>query len=336
MNRKISVAVGTAAAVAFTGAAYASDLLTINQSSQYVEPSVAANFIPYFVRPGGDCNAPIDGSSTLGCPDHGSALVGQAAGTQPENYWTGGDAVPQVVATPAGSWALVAPTGDNPFMSGLFRSDGTSYFTGLNWACDTPAEAIAGNCNGMGGPATNVGGAGFTAQQEWIDQTVIGYVESLANTDGNRMNGGEGDVTLAQNMRSQFNATGTLTSVGSHIDQRLEQMVELNGLTGSNDNVGSANIDANGVQDASRQTIQQAFGVNATSTGNPTADGGGGHFMLGSLVAQDINGFLFSCMNCDSSAASPSHAVTPSLLDVQYQPYVGGWDSVPTIVHGGQ
>jgi hypothetical protein len=334
MNRKISVAVGAAAAVAFTGAAYASDLLTINQTSQYIDPNVSAAFIPHWLLPGGDCHAAPGGTSTVGCPDHGSALVGQAAGTEAENFWSSGDAIPQIVPNPAGSWALVAPTGDNPFMSGLFRTDGTSFFTGLSYACNTPGDTVNG-CYGMGAPLASVGGAGFTAQQEWIDQTVIGYVQSNADTDGNLANGGEGDITLAQNMRSQFNMTGTsLTAVGSHIDQRLEQMVELNGLTGSNDNVGVQ--DANGVQDASRQTVQQAFGVNATSSGNPTADGGGGHFMLGQLVAQDVQGFLFSCMNCNSSGNDDEHAVTPSLLDVRYQPYVGGWDSVPTIVHGGQ
>ena len=323
MNRKISLAVGTAAAVAFTGMAHASDLTTINQTEQYVDPSVAASFVPYFVQPGGDCNAPIGGSSTVGCPDHGAALVGQAAGTEPENYFSGGDAVPAFSHTPADSWALVGPTGDNPFMSGIFRSDGTSYFTGLNYSCDTPGDAIATNCNGMGAPIFANDNA--TRQQEWIDQTLVGYVESLANLDGNNANGGEGDITLAQNLRVQFNMTGTdLSSVGSDIDQRLEQMVELDGATGFLDN------------DASRMTFQQAFGVNASSSGNPTADGGGGHFMLGQLVAQDIEGFLFSCMSCDTASNSGDHTVTPNYLEVRYNPYASGWDVVPTIVHGGQ
>ncbi len=324
MNRKISLAVGTAAAVAFTGMAHASDLTTINQTEQYVDPSVAGSFVPYFVQPGGDCNAAIGGSSTVGCPDHGAALVGQAAGTEPENYFSGGDAVPAFSHSPSDSWALVGPTGDNPFMSGIFRSDGSSYFTGLNYACDTPGDAIDNNCNGMGAP-TGIGS--LTSHQEWIDQTLIGYVESLQNLDGNDANGGEGDVTLAQNLRVQFNQTGTdpgFADVGGEIDQRLEQMVELDGASGFLDN------------DASRQTFQQAFGTTGAAGGNPTAAGGGGHFMLGQLVAQDIEGFLFSCMSCDTSANSGDHTVTPNYLEVRYNPYSSGWDVVPTIVHGGQ
>jgi hypothetical protein len=332
MNRKISLAVGTAAAVAFTGMAHASDLLTINQTDQYVDPSVAGSFIPYFVQPGGDCNAPVGGTSTVGCPDHGAALVGQAAGIEPENYFSGGDAVPAFSHTPADSWALVGPTGDNPFMSGIFRSDGTSYFTGLNYACDTPGDAIATNCNGMGAAPDGAGfGEAATTQSEWIDQTLVGYVESLANLDGNDANGGEGDITLAQNLRVQFNMTGTSLDpgvVGSDIDQRLEQMVELDGATGFNDTFGGLN--------ASRQTFQQAFGTGGASSGNPTASGGGGHFMLGQLVAQDIEGFLFSCMSCDTSANGGDHTVTPNYLEVRYNPYAAGWDVVPTVIHGGQ
>jgi hypothetical protein len=329
MNRKISLAVGTAAAVAFTGMAHASDLLTINQTDQYVAPSVAAKFIPNWLLPGGDCNATPGGSSTVGCPDHGAALVGQAAGTEAENYWSDGDAVPAFSTTYAGSWDLVGPTGDNPFMSGIFRTDGTSYFTGLSYAPDTPGDIIGGEFNGMGAPTSG----NATRQQEWIDQTVIGYVESLKNTDGDLANGGDesGIVTLAQNLRIQFNMTGTAVSnPGSDIDQRLEQMVELDGLSGQNDQNGPGGLNA------SRQTFQQAFGTHSASVGDPTAQGGFGHFMLGQLVAQDVEGFLFSCMSCDTANNGGGHTVTPNYLEVRYNPYQGGWDVVPTIVHGGQ
>jgi hypothetical protein len=339
MNRKVTFAVGTAAAVAFTGVASASDMLTINDTNGYVGASVSAAFIPWVI---GECNAPAGGTSTIGCPDHGYALVTQAAGDPlnigEPNYFTGGDAVPLAVFTPNASWSTVGPTGDNPFMSGIFREDGTSYFSGLGYACDTPAEAIANNCLGMGGPANIAPAAQVTRQQEWVDQTLVGYVESIRDANGDDQPDAGGDVTLAQNFRVQFNMGGTFTTNAtetSHIDQRLEQMVELDGATGQMDNMDAPVAGGLGT-DASRQTIQQAFGVNAVSSGNPTADGGGGHFMLGQLVAQDIEGFFFSCISCDSDINPGDHAVTPSLIEVRYQPYLTGWDVVPTIIHGGQ
>jgi len=332
MNRKITLAVGTAAAVAFTGVASASDMLTINQTEGYVGSGLAANFIPTFV--GDDCDAVLGATSTTGCADHGFHMVAQAV---MGIFWSSGMAVPLFPSPDPDEdqWALVGPTGSNPFGSGIFRENGTSYWTGLNFACNTvdDANGVTGalNCAGMGAPpdydppGPNTAG-GQTRQQEWIDQTVIGYVESIRDANGDDQPDTGGDVTLAQNFRIQFNMTGTSLqagAVGSHIDQRLEQMVELDGATGFMDG------------DASRQTLQQAFGVNASSSGNPTADGGGGHFMLGNLVAQDIEGFFFSCMSCDSDVNSGDHAVTPSLIEVRYQPYLTGWDVVPTITHGG-
>jgi len=343
MNRKISVAVGAAAAVAFTGAAYASDLLTINNTDGYVDPSVAASFVPYFLQPGGDCGASIGGTSTVGCPDHGGELVAQAAGVSLTNFWSGGDAVPQFPVDPETAfWGVVGHTDDNPFGSGIFRSDGTSYFSGMTWSagyCDTETEAdsaTGSNCFGMGAP-TLTGTFGFTRQQEWVDQVVVGYVESIRDSDGNQQGDPGGDITLAQNFRQQYNTVGTAATAQRYqLDQRLEQMVELDGKTGSNDTLGNG--------DASRQTLQQAFlKGRATTTntfpatlGNPTQQGGGGGFTQnGQLISQDIQGFFMSCFNCDNGE-TPGHARTPEFLDVQYQPYVAGWDTVPTIVHGGQ
>jgi hypothetical protein len=323
MNRKISLAVGTAAAVAFTGVASASDMLTINQTEGYVGAGIAATFIPWVL---GECDAAAGATSTIGCPDHGAALVSQAAGLD-INFWTGGDAVPKFTDSGSESWQVVGPTGDNPFMSGIFRSDGTSYFSGLTWGWNTPGNAMgAGFDDGMGAPNAATAGANFTRQQEWIDQTLVGYVESIRDANGDDQPDAGGDVTLAQNFRIQFNMTGTaITASGNTIDQRLEQMVELDGATGF--------LDA----DASRQTLQQAFATDGASTGNPTVSGGGGHQILGQLIAQDVEGFLFSCLSCDNGTTGGTHAsATPLFLEVRYQPYVGGWNVVPTIVHGGQ
>jgi hypothetical protein len=353
MNRKISVAVGAAAAVAFTGTAYASDLLTINQSAGYLNDAASQAFMPWFVTGGGDCNAAPGDTSTVGCPDHGAELVSQAAGLFGHpNFFSGGDAVPALSGSPQDSWALVAHTTDNPFMSGLFHTDGTSsFFSGLTWACDTAAEAEAGGCFGMGAPSSTaqIGGDDITLQESWIDQIVVGYVTSQRNTDGDLNNGGEGDITLAQNMRVSFNQTAGIQGVGSgigaHIDHRLEQMVELDGATGSVDNagpelpIGPSGASGQGLgTNASRQTMQQAMVTDVLSTGNPTSTfdpGDAGLVMMGQLVSQDIEGFFLSCMNCDNGLNGPTHGVTPEFIDVRYQQYTSGWNVVPTITHGG-
>ncbi|MBI5136754.1 MAG: hypothetical protein HZA24_11455, partial [Nitrospirae bacterium] len=46
MNKKISVAVGVAAAVAFAGTAMANNTQTVNSSEGYVDLAIAAAFVP--------------------------------------------------------------------------------------------------------------------------------------------------------------------------------------------------------------------------------------------------------------------------------------------------
>jgi hypothetical protein len=338
MNRKISIAVGTAAAVAFAGAAMASDLVTINSSEGYTSIGSEA-FIPGFLR--NDCGHQ-DGTDTYAfvsgsCPEHGETMVSLAANG---GFWTGGDAVPVHSNSPAGGFQMVNGIGD-AFDNGLFRTDGTSYWSGLTYAWDSISDAVADPMAPIGSHPPN-----FSSGHDWwLDQTVIGYVETLRDTDGNQGNGGEAETTLAQNFRVSITQVGStdLTAVSNHIDQRLEQMVEL--VDGSNNpNAGVLDISGQPGNDfefeASRQTIQMAFAVDSgpNLTTDHTTGSLNGHApeVFGQLVSQDVEGFFFSCINCDTQAlidAGAEHAFTPEAIDAHYMPYVAGWQTVPTVTH---
>jgi hypothetical protein len=183
-------------------------------------------------------------------------------------------------------------------------------------ACGSTAEPttpLLANCN---------------ARDQWIDQTVATYVESWPVLGG--------DLHFAQNFRSQvgFDPTFSVLNSGTQIwvDQRLQQSVELSGAfttqpTDPTNTVGGANQDF--IQ--GRQTFEQAIATNSA----PGFGGLLGAHTIGQLVSQDVNGFFFSCLNCDVPG-SYEHDFTPAKLDVYYQPYTAGWYVVPTIVHAAQ
>jgi hypothetical protein len=330
MNKKISIAVGTAAAVAFTGVAFASDTVTINESEQYVD--APTNFMPVAFLTG-DCTAGLKGT-TGNCNAHGAEFPAQAG---EGIFWTDGVAIPAASFSERGGYEMQV---EGAFDNGLFRSDGTSYWTGLVLGWNTIGDAIA-----EAGQAQGTHPLGFsTGHDFWFDQVTTGYVQTNLDTDSDQSNGGEGAVTLAQNMRSSTRfAPGTdLDSVGNVIDQRLEQMVELS--SGSNFQGGVPGGPGNPFAfEASRQTLQQTF--SRTSGPNNTTDptvgeamGGGGNFPWGQLVSQDVEGFFFSCINCDTPALLASgvtHAFTPQDLDARYMDYESGWNVVPTVIHTG-
>jgi hypothetical protein len=336
MNRKISIAVGTAAAVAFAGAAMASDLVTINSSEGYTSVGSEA-FMPNFLR--ADCGHQ-DGSNTYGnitgsSPEHGETMVGLAANG---GYWDGGDAVPiGTEGSAASGYDMLDGTGD-AFDNGLFRTDGTSYFSGLNYGWNSLADAIA---NPTSYQSSHDPSPFANGHDWWLDETVIGYVETKLDTDSNQGNGGEGPTTLAQNFRISLTQVGStdLSLVSNHVDQRLEQMVEL--TLGSNNPNGTTGEPGNANEfEASRQTVQMAFAVNSgpNATTDNTTGSLNGHQAetFGQLVSQDVEGFFFSCINCDTQSlidAGVEHAFTPEAIDAHYMPYVAGWQTVPTVVH---
>ena len=344
MNRKISIAVGTAAAVAFAGAAMASDLVTINSSEGYTAVGSEA-FMPGFLR--ADCGHHDPNQATYGylsgdCSEHGMVNVMNAAGFTTGdngNYWTGGDSVPiGAEGSQASGYQMLNGVGD-AFDNGLFRTDGTSYWTGLSYSWNSIGDAVADPAAPQG---SHNPGPFSTGHDWWLDQTVIGYVETKLDTDSNQANGGEGDTTLAQNFRASITQVGStdLNLVKNHIDQRLEQMVELT-LGSNNIPNGTTGAPGNANQfEASRQTIQMAFAVDSgpNLTTDHTTGSLNGHDpeVFGQLVSQDIEGFFFECINCDTQTlidAGVEHAFTPEAIDAHYMPYVAGWQTVPTVVH---
>jgi len=171
--------------------------------------------------------------------------------------------------------------------------------------------------------------ANCNARDSWIDQTVAGYVESWESLGG--------DLHFAQNFRSQMGYDPTFSELNSGtqviVDQRMQQSVELSGAfttvaTDPTDTVGGANQDFV----AGRQTLEQAIEtLSAAGTGG-LFDEGNGHKSIGELVSQDVNGFFFSCLNCEVEGVY-EHAFTPAKLDIYYQPYEAGWYVVPTVMH---
>lgn len=323
MNKKIAIAVGSAAAVAFTGAAFAADLEIINSSEGYGNPNAAGAFVPSFIQADCAANATtlnVSGwsgttfSDTGACNGHGNHILMAAS---QENFFGNSDLVPQQdsnwgmgmgnVAAP-GSWGFSMI---DPFMD----SGVVTYFSGLQDAWTNVADAIANPERAMGIPGGRLRGMGHESHRDfWIDQTVVGYVQAWESIGGSD--------EFAQNFRSQLSWRGADTETAlAHIDQRLEQSVAL----------GQAAFEA------SRQTLQSAFAV--TSGVNTTSDvetGEGETTDIGQLVAQDIEGFFFSCMNCDSSdltASGVTHAFDPDPVTVWFQDYQSGWNVVPTVVH---
>ncbi|MDH5525882.1 MAG: hypothetical protein OEY97_01075 [Nitrospirota bacterium] len=167
-------------------------------------------------------------------------------------------------------------------------------------------EAFASSC-GAGDP--------FCANRDhWIDQTVVGYVTSLDKDTAAE--------ELTQNFRSQVSFDTDPLPISTinytHVDQRLEQSVVL----------GMAEFEA------SRQTFQQAFQTTAMADffWSPVSRD------VSQLVSQDVEGYLFSCFNCDTPelvASGGSHAFDPWLTadEITFIPYSSSWHTVPTFTH---
>lgn len=180
-------------------------------------------------------------------------------------------------------------------------------FAAQIYLADNAPGVIADSC-GAGDP--------FCSNRDmWIDQTVVGYVTSLDKDTAAE--------ELAQNFSSQitFDVPPTDISTLNYtlLDQRLDQSVEL----------GQAEFEA------SRQTFQQAFRSRSADNfyfGTPV------DYDASQLVSQDVEGYLFSCMNCDTPelvGSGGSHAFLPPLTSdqIDFIPYWSNWHTVPTITH---
>ncbi len=340
MNKHLPIAVGVAAAITLAGTAGANNTQTINNSQGYVDLAVASAFVPAFLTD--NCTSPI-GSSGGNCDDWGAIAAGNAAGTTivlgsgatmaAAGYFNNADMMP-VLNTAVWAAGIENAAWNNaaPFSSGLAsfdRPDGSSYFAGLDLAWTGYASAANGIVGlPMGAPVMANGGE--SVRDQWVDQTVVGYIESLDALD---------NPNLEQNFRSQLSWIGAAlpgtNSTFAHIDQRLEQDLTLqdNGFAFA----------------ASRQTLQSVFAVNSATgaTTDPTGISSGGSGSPGSLnkgpagtsgfaqlVTQDVEGWFYSCLNCDSTVNNVSHAFTPMEQGLTFMPYSSTWRDLPSISHG--
>jgi hypothetical protein len=342
MKKIVSISVAIAASVTMSGAALANNTQTINNSQLYVDPTIAEGFMPSFLSE--HCTSVIDG--TLGsCRDWGATAAGSAAGTTivfvdggteaNRGYFNNPSLMP-VLDTNV--WANgIRHSGWNnqsPFSSGLMswdRASGMAYFAGLDISWSGYADAANGRGDiPMGAPLM---GGSESLREQWVDQVVVGYIESLDAS---------GNSNLEQNFRNQLSWVSDILPgpdiTYAHLDQRLEQ-----GLI----------LDDNGLAfDASWQTMQSVFAVNSNTgaTTDPSGVGPGGSGLFGSLrtnplgfegtsglaqlVSQDVQGWLFSCLNCDSSLNAVSHAFTPFENSLTFMPYGNSWRDLPSISHG--
>lgn len=346
MNKKIAIAVGSAAAVAFAGAAIAADLEIVNASEEYVDPAVAFGNVPVMPTINGDCTATF--SAVGSCSLHGGETPAAAA-----NNSFFDPAGPFIVDV---DWMNITGYGlglNDAFDNGLFSTGAGnhSYFAGLNWAWTNVDDALAnpeipqGAIQMMGTMAPH-----NNHRELWIDQTVVGYVvawDSIGASD-----------EFAQNFRSQlaWNGSNVKTALAI-IDQRLEQSVNL--VADAADHTWLT-ADVGGVYEASRQTLQQAFKVYAGPNTGIDPEGsdhlggmGGGaegdvettsldgtdHGGVNQLVSQDVEGFFFSCLGCDSAdllgstGGTGGHALSGVPTVFTFQDYLTVLQTVPTVKH---
>jgi len=332
MNRNVSMAVGMAAAMVFSSVAHANNTQTINNSSEYVPLSIAMGFVPAFVTTMCQSASGATGLAVVGgsgsCASAGLMAVAAAAGVDIGagigGYFGNPNLVPvfNSAAYLAGmehsGYKLAAPFSNGLFTTadgGAIRDGRSSYFDGLENAWADLAEAQVDGDRPMG-----VGelGGDHTLRELWIDQLVVGYVESLDPED---------NPNYELNLRSQLSWNGSnLTNALAHIDQRLEQDLTL---------------DAGGNPfEASRQTLQMAFAADSRTGATTNPGGGSGGSVhtetggLGQLTTQDVNGWFWSCINCDTPDLGEAvHAFEPLDQVYSFMPYDTSWRSVPSIQH---
>jgi hypothetical protein len=158
-----------------------------------------------------------------------------------------------------------------------------------------------------GSTVPNLHSLNCIAREQWVDQVVVGYMESFDDPNNPTTS------LMQQNFRSQmnFDPTQQLSLARTLSDFNMEQDVTLGG----------------NAFEGSRQTMQQAF--SAASTPSIIFS-----MSLGQLVTQDTQGWLYSCLNCDSTLNSVSHAFTPTDLNLTFMPYTNTWRDLPSISHG--
>jgi len=153
-----------------------------------------------------------------------------------------------------------------------------------------------------------------------------------------------GDLHFAQNFRSQVGYDGTALALAANTeiwgDFRLQQSVELSGAftTEASDPGDLTTPGDNADFEAGRQTFEYAIATESLGNFGWTFSNKDST-EFGQLVSQDIEGYFFTCFNCDTPdlvASGVAHAFEPNKLDLTYMEYESGWNVVPSVIHTGQ
>jgi hypothetical protein len=299
--------------------AEANNTQTINSSEVPLDITTITAFTPLFVQ--NQCTATT--GSTGDCSVWGSQVVTNAGGGT--SYFNNPELIPVLNGDVwSGGIQNSGWSNTEPFSSGLMswdRSDGSSYFAGLDVSWTGYSDAEANPVLPMGVPSMPNGSE--SVREEWIDQTIIAWTETLDEF---------GDTTQVGNFRSRLSWMGSdVTTSWAHIDQRWEEMIML---------------DPNGLAfEASRQTMQTAFAVGAPTGADPDPTVGVEGVIgvdpagwpnssgVGQLITQDVEGWFSSCLSCDPEGTLRV-AFTPMFQPMTFMPFDPFWIDVPSISHG--
>jgi hypothetical protein len=205
----------------------------------------------------------------------------------------------------------------------------TPEFAGLLYLGEFFPDVLQDPCTSALDPNPSL--ANCQSRDRWLDQAVAGYVQSWESLGG--------DLHFAQNFRSQVGYDGTAQSVEPNTevwtDFRMQQSLELSGAftTAASDpgDLTTPGDNLDGI--AGRQTFEQAIATESLANFGFLRSPGS----IGQLVSQDVEGYLFTCLNCDTPdlvASGAAHAFEPDKLDLTFMEYDAGWNQVPTVAHG--
>jgi len=299
--------------------AEANNTQTINSSDGPLDTTIVAAFTPSFVQT--QCSAMT--GATGNCSAWGTMAT--TAASSGGGFFNNSNVMPVLnFDVWSGGIASSGWKNQQPFSSGLMswdRSDGSSYFAGLDVSWTGYSDAANNPTRPMGVPVMPNGAE--SVREQWVDQTIISWTETLDNL---------GDPTQIGNFRSRLSWMGSdVATSWAHIDQRWETLVKL---------------DPNGLAfNASRQTMQSAFAVGAPTGANPDPNVGVSGEIgvnpagwpdssgIGQLITQDVAGWFTSCISCDPQGTLRA-AFTPMAQSLTFMPFDAFWINVPSISHG--
>ncbi|MFQ5456493.1 MAG: hypothetical protein ACE5EA_09890 [Nitrospirota bacterium] len=304
MKKTIIMAIATLTVISLIGGSvYAGDTFTVNSTEGNGKQGTQLRnaYVPFMNM----CTVSSNGITGGNCTTHGkNSISAWIAGTF---FDTTGEYVPQFDDTEGSGFTSQLQKSAFAVGQGL----PSAWLTVLiNTAPDSPLT-------------TDAFDSGDLNRTEWVDQIVIKYSASSNFVQNFRSQISFGDSVDASN--GQINRSATCaTSVEkclALIDQRLEQ--------------GDQRLESGNTIEDLRYAFQQAFaatsGINLTTdpdggTSNATVNRGE-ETGMGQNIEQNMEGYFYSCLNCNGAAGpDSSHAFSPP-VKLTYQT----WPTRPKI-----